>query len=40
MDLMSNGLSSLLGKAAEVMPDEVTALYSALTGAGQTAVEE
>jgi len=39
VDLMSNGLSTLLGKAAEVMP-EVTDLFNALTGAGQTGIEE
>ena len=40
MDVLGNGLNNLLGKAAEVMPEEVTGLVNMLMGAGEAAIAE
>ena len=40
MDVMSNGLNSVLAKAAEAMPEEVTELINLFTGAGEAAIAE
>ena len=40
MDAMSNGLNGLLAKAAEVMPEEVTALVNLFMGTGEEAITE
>jgi hypothetical protein len=40
IDAMSNGLNGVLAKAAEAMPEEVTALINLFTGAGEAAIAE
>lgn len=40
IDVMSNGLNSVLAKAAEAMPEEVTALINLINGAGEAAIAE
>ena len=40
MDVMSNGLNSVLAKAAEAMPEEVTELINMINGAGEAEIAE